>query len=140
MAVLGSSAVLRVLVADDCEMNRMLARSLLKKLGCEVTLVEDGHAACAALSAQTFDMVFMDCEMPGMDGLEATREIRRAEGASPGRRVVIVALTASSEASDREKCLAAGMDDFVSKPFRREYLAAALQRNAPPLLGRTGVQ
>jgi CheY-like chemotaxis protein len=140
MAVVGSSAVLRVLVADDCEMNRVLARSLLTKLGCEVTLVEDGHAACEALSAEAFDMVFMDCEMPGLDGLEATREIRRAEGESHRPRVAIVALTASSEASDREKCLAAGMDDFVSKPFRKDYLAAALQRNAPPLPGRAGGQ
>jgi CheY-like chemotaxis protein len=140
MAVMGTSAAIRVLVADDCEMNRVLARSLLTKLGCEVTLVEDGQAACAAVSAQTFDMVFMDCEMPSMDGLEATREIRRAEGASHRPRVAIVALTASSEASDRERCLAAGMDDFVSKPFKREYLAAALQRNAPPLPDRASGQ
>jgi CheY-like chemotaxis protein len=132
---MGESSVdpcaLRVLVAEDSEMNQLLARSLLTKLGCRVTLANDGREACALVAAQTFDMIFMDCEMPEMDGLAATQEIRRRELASNGPHVVIIALTASSEARDRDACFAAGMDDFMSKPFRREAMREVLLRNSP---------
>jgi CheY-like chemotaxis protein len=121
---------MRVLVADDCEMNRLLARSLLTKAGCEVSAVEDGQAACAAVASGRFDLVFMDCDMPVLDGLSATREIRRRELESSAERVVIVALTASDEPEqDRSRCLEAGMDDFVRKPLRRDALKDALLRH-----------
>ena len=120
-----------VLLAEDCEMNRNLARAILSRLGCEVTLACDGVEACRVASERRFDVIFMDCEMPGMDGLEATRQIRRREIEAGSPRAVILALTANARASEREVCLAAGMDDVVGKPFRREHLRDALHRYAP---------
>ncbi len=115
-----------VLVAEDNPVNQKLACRFLERIGCEVHAVSTGRAAIEAAQKQTYDAILMDCEMPEMDGFEATREIRRREAGL--RRTPIVALTANALAGDRERCLAAGMDDYVSKPFSRADLESALLR------------
>jgi CheY-like chemotaxis protein len=107
--------------------NREVAVRLLEHLGCEVHVADNGKKARDALRVRDFDLVFMDCQMPEMDGFEATRAIREHELAS-GRRTPIVALTANALAGDPERCFAAGMDDFVSKPFSVGKLRSALER------------
>lgn len=124
---------IHVLIADDCEMTRALGSALLRKLGCEVMVARDGAEACRAHQERPFDVIFMDCEMPGMGGLDATREIRRQEHAASSRRVAIVALTASARESDRATCAEAGMDDVLEKPYRREDLRLALLRHVTKL-------
>ena len=122
---------LSILVAEDNEINALLARALLVKLGHHPTIAASGAAALecwlAARAAGTpYDRVLMDLHMPGMDGLETTRRIRAMEAENNGRRTPILALTANASAEDREACLAAGMDGFLVKPLDRERLAAAL--------------
>ncbi|MEO7851875.1 MAG: ATP-binding protein [Rubrivivax sp.] len=121
---------LRVLVAEDDRINQMVVEEMLKRLGCEVHVTGDGHAAREAAAAQDFDIVFMDCHMPVMDGYEATRGMRADElvRGQHGHRTPIVALTADALASDRERCLAAGMDDFLTKPVGGAQLAATIER------------
>jgi PAS domain S-box-containing protein len=114
-----------VLLAEDNPVNQRVARAMLEKLGCVVTVAPDGRAAVAAWSAGGFDLVFMDCQMPEMDGYEATTAIRAAEAGS-GRRIPIIAMTANATDEDRDRCLAAGMDAHVAKPARSADLAAAL--------------
>ena len=118
---------LRVLVADDDRTNQMVVEAMLERLGCEVHVTGDGRAACEAEAAQTFDIVFMDCHMPVMDGYDATRAIRRDEQLR-GQHTPIVALTADSLASDRERCMSAGMDDFLTKPVSSAQLSATIER------------
>jgi CheY-like chemotaxis protein len=121
----------RVLVADDNPVNRTFAARLLKQLGCTVALAEDGHQA-EQMHAQTcYDLILMDCDMPRMDGYEATRCIRRTEGEK--RRTPIVALTACVSPEGRENCIAAGMDDFIAKPAQKQELARALVRWLSPM-------
>jgi PAS domain S-box-containing protein len=120
-----------ILVAEDNEINALLARALLVKLGHRPTMTANGAAAVesfiAARAAGTpYDRLLMDLHMPGMDGLEATRRIRAIEAEQDGARTPIIALTANASAEDREACLAAGMDGFLVKPLDRERLAAAL--------------
>jgi CheY-like chemotaxis protein len=119
----------RVLLADDNRVNQKVAVLMLEGLGCRVDVVADGAQAVAALTKGTYDIVFMDCLMPTLDGFEATAAIRRAE--RPGERVPIVAMTASAMEGDRERCLASGMDDYVAKPVRRDQLDQVLRRWAP---------
>jgi len=116
-----------VLVAEDNPVNQHVLRAMLRNLGLNATVVGDGRDALAALAAQPFDLVLMDCQMPELDGLAATVEQRRREQGS-GRRVPIVALTANALAKDRGRCLDAGMDDYVSKPFVLDVLAQVVQR------------
>ncbi|MEW6490404.1 MAG: response regulator, partial [Thermodesulfobacteriota bacterium] len=117
----------RVLVAEDNEVNQMvLIRLLVERLGLRTDVVGSGFAAVEEALAGPYDLVLMDWQMPGMDGVEATREIRRRE--VPGRRVPIVGLTAHALAEHREQCLAAGMDDFLSKPVEYEALARVVAR------------
>ncbi len=119
----------RVLVAEDNVVNQDLIEEALGQLGCRVTLVEDGSGAVQAFQRENFDLVFMDCQMPGMDGFEATEAIRRLEKAdSDGIRTPIIALTANAMEGDRNKCLAAGMDDYLAKPFMQADLIAMLSR------------
>ena len=116
----------RVLVAEDNVVNQRVAQLMLEGIGCRVDLVANGIEAVRAIEQIPYDLVFLDCQMPEMDGYEAAREIRRRE--LPGRRVPIVAMTANVLAGDRERCLAAGMDDYVPKPVRRDSLRALLER------------
>jgi two-component system, sensor histidine kinase and response regulator len=118
----------KVLVVDDDAMNRKLAANLLEKLGCEVELAANGLSALDLMSHHSFDVVFMDCQMPEMDGFETARAVRRPGGAALDRSVRIVAMTGHTLAEDRDKCMAAGMDDHVSKPVSLQELADALER------------
>jgi PAS domain S-box-containing protein len=123
-----------VLLVEDNPTNQAVATALLERLGCRVSLAEDGGEAVAACAAREFSVVLMDVQMPLMDGVEATRRIRAAEAAAGRRRVPIVAMTANAMAGMREEYLAVGMDDHVPKPFRADRLAQALERWA----GRAG--
>ena len=126
----GGGRALRVLVADDNRVNQAVAQRFLQRLGCTVDLVADGREAIDRIGDGSYDIVFMDCQMPTMDGYAATREIRRREGAS---HIPIVAMTASAMEGDRERCLAAGMDDYIAKPVTKEDLRDAVTRWADPL-------
>jgi signal transduction histidine kinase/CheY-like chemotaxis protein/HPt (histidine-containing phosphotransfer) domain-containing protein len=120
---------LRVLVAEDNRVNQVVVRRLLERLGHAVVLCDDGRAAVEAVAAERPDFVLMDIQMPEMDGLAATAAIRAREAGHPGGgRLPIVALTAFAMTGDRERCLAAGMDDYLTKPIRRDQLAAILAR------------
>lgn len=117
----------RILVVEDNPTNQRVAEGMLRHLGCEVDIVGDGESALQRLegAAADYDLVFMDCQLPGMDGFEATRRWRRQER---GRRLPVIALTAHAFEGVDEACLAAGMDAVLSKPFRRQALADVLQQ------------
>ena len=118
-----------VLVAEDSPVNQIVAARALEGCGCRADVVGDGREALRALESQRYDAVLMDCQMPVLDGYEATAELRRRERSGP--RTPVIAMTAHAMDGDRERCLAAGMDDYVSKPMRRGDLAAALARWIP---------
>ncbi|MCP5152648.1 MAG: response regulator [Ectothiorhodospiraceae bacterium] len=119
----------RVLVAEDVVMNQKVATAILRRLGLEVDLAEDGRQAVERWRGGQYDLVLMDCHMPEMDGYEATRRIRATEAASgAATRIPIVALTANAMPEDRAHCIQCGMDDFVAKPFSREALSKVLSR------------
>ncbi|HOX43571.1 MAG TPA: response regulator [Myxococcota bacterium] len=133
----GEALGLRVLLAEDEPICRLVMQGMLARLGCGVELAHDGRQAVERAAAQPFDCVLMDCEMPVLDGYQATREIRAAEAGSPGaRRVPILAVTASALAVDRERCLSAGMDGVLPKPVSPAELHAALAALHPPVTGR----
>lgn len=119
----------RVLVVEDNPVNRTIAVRLLAREGCQVDAVESGQEAVEACTNTEYDLVLMDVNMPGVDGYEATRRIRRLEAA--GRHTPIVAMTASAMKGDRERCLECGMDDYVSKPFSADRLRELLEIWAP---------
>ena len=121
---------LRVLLAEDNLINRELAVTLLQKLGHTVVVANNGRACLAAVAKQPFDLVLMDVQMPEMDGLEAATRIREMETTS-GCHIPIIALTAHAMKGDREQCLAAGMDDYVTKPIRSPELIEAIERLVP---------
>src|SRR5215472_327188 len=120
-----SERSLRVLLAEDNAVNQTLAMRILERLGHRVRVVNDGKEAIRQAQAEDFDLIFMDVQMPEMDGLEATTAIRAAE-AGTGKHVPIVAMTAHAMKGDREKCLDAGMDGYLSKPIRIDELKQAL--------------
>ncbi|MCA1957097.1 MAG: response regulator, partial [Nitrospira sp.] len=146
-------ASVRLLVVDDNPVNQKVAVRMLEKLGYRADVAGNGHEALAALARRPYDIVFMDCQMPEMDGFEATRRIRELETAPlsvasdhtsphlsspqpPGdtlpttkhRRVPIIAMTANAMEADRQQCLACGMNDFISKPISREDLERVLSQ------------
>jgi signal transduction histidine kinase/ActR/RegA family two-component response regulator len=125
-----SSGPLRILVAEDNTVNQRLAQRLLEKDGHVVSLVANGRAAVDAVERSAFDLILMDVQMPEMDGLEATVLIRQFEKVLR-RRTPIIALTAGAMQSDREDCLAAGMDAYLTKPLRPEELRSAIRRLVP---------
>jgi CheY-like chemotaxis protein len=115
-----------VLLVEDNPVNQQLATRLLEKWGHRVTLAADGQQALDALEQKSFDVALMDMQMPVMDGLEATQEIRRREAAQGKARLYIIAMTANAMQGDREVCLDAGMDDYIAKPIKAADLAAKL--------------
>jgi CheY-like chemotaxis protein len=114
-----------VLLAEDNLINQRLAVRMLEKLGCSVTVAADGAEAVEAVAREPFDVVLMDVQMPRMGGFEATRLIRQRENQS-GLHLPIVALTAHAMTGDKERCLEAGMDDYVTKPIRPQELLGKL--------------
>ena len=136
----------RILLAEDNPTNQQVALRILEKMGYRADAVANGQEAVQALEATPYDLIFMDVQMPVMDGFEATRMIRNAEAtgsatragggalpsASQGRRIPIIAMTAHAMKGDRERCLEAGMDDYVSKPIAPQALADAIQKWLPP--------
>ena len=117
---------LHLLVAEDNEMNQFVTREMLKRTGCTCDVVADGQAAIDASQCQRYDAILMDCRMPGLDGLDATRRIREIERAAGATHVPIIALTAEAVCGDRDKCVEAGMDAYVSKPIDARQLVTAI--------------
>ncbi|MEO0852839.1 MAG: ATP-binding protein, partial [Cyanobacteria bacterium J06648_11] len=126
---LASPPPARLLVVEDNSINQKVASNMLRKLGYASDIASNGIEAIAALRARPYDLVFMDVQMPEMDGLEATRRIRK--DFAPDRQPHIVAMTANAMRGDRDRCLAAGMDDYISKPVRPEDLTRVLQDYLP---------
>ncbi len=122
----------RVLLAEDNQINQLIALGLLRKLGYRADTVANGLAALEAIRSTRYDVILMDCQMPEMDGYETARSIRRreqnADQGFSGPPIHIIAITANAMKGDREKCLAAGMDDYVTKPIRLQDLRAVLER------------
>ncbi|HYD79330.1 MAG TPA: response regulator [Paucimonas sp.] len=119
----------QILVADDNLVNQQVAQRMLERLGCLVEVAANGETAVAMSRHRRYDLILMDCQMPELDGYEATARIRAEE--TGGRRVPVIALTANAMQGEREKCLAAGMDDFLSKPIRPQTLHETLRRWLP---------
>jgi signal transduction histidine kinase/DNA-binding NarL/FixJ family response regulator len=136
--------LVRILVVDDHPVNRSVALSQLRRLGYLVDVAASGAAALGLLAERSYGMVLLDCAMPELDGYETCRRLRQMEGQGEGqpRRVPVIALTAHAMEGEREKCLAAGMDDFLAKPYRVDELTAVLDRwtggRTPPAPG-TGI-
>ena len=124
------SARLRVLLAEDNPVNQFLAITLLENRGHAVVVAKDGREAIDILGRESFDLILMDVQMPRMDGFEATTAIRASE-VGTGRRMPILAMTAHAMKGDRERCLAAGMDGYFSKPIRAALFIAAVEGRAP---------
>jgi CheY-like chemotaxis protein len=118
-----------VLLVEDSPVNLEVATLMLQGFGLAVHAAVDGEEALTRLAQTRFDLVLMDCHLPGMDGFEATRRFRALEAQRRRRRTAVVALTANAVQGDRQQCLAAGMDDYLAKPFRQEDLYGAVQRN-----------
>ncbi|WP_298395235.1 ATP-binding protein [uncultured Azonexus sp.] len=121
----------RVLLAEDNESNQIVARTHLEHLGLQVVVVNDGQQAIDLLARESFDLVLMDCQMPVVDGFSACAELRRREAQGDLPRLPVVALTANAMRDDRARCLAAGMDDYLAKPYRGEEMLAVLERWLP---------
>jgi two-component system, sensor histidine kinase and response regulator len=131
VARVSPAAALRILLAEDNPVNQRVAVAMLSKRGHSVHVVDDGRQACQAVLGDRYDVVLMDVQMPEMSGFEATAAIRAGE-TDGGGRVPIIAMTAHAMAGDRERCLAAGMDGYVTKPIDRDVLLAEVERLARP--------
>lgn len=117
-------AGLQVLVVEDNPINQKVASGMLRKLGATVDCVNNGEEGLTAIKVKKYDIVFMDCNMPVLDGYECTKQIRLWEKETNRLKVVVVAMTANAVDGDREKCIQAGMDDYVSKPIKIQKLEA----------------
>lgn len=120
----------RILLVEDNLVNQRVFQNMLEHLGYQCQLVANGQEALDAMEREPFDIVFMDCQMPVMDGYEA---VRRARASVPSRKEVIIAMTAHALDGDREKCLQAGMDDYLAKPVSLESLGRMLEKWLKPL-------
>ena len=118
----------KVLAVEDMKMNMMLIKKVLGKFGVDLDTAEDGREALNKMKTTEYDIVFMDCQMPEMDGFEATVEIRKYEGRKKRKPVPIVALTADAMIGDKDKCLTHGMNDYINKPFKESEIGDALER------------
>lgn len=116
---------LKVLLVEDYFINQEVTKDLLELMQCEVDIVEEGHQALEMAKKNAYELIIMDLQIPGIDGLEVTRQIRAAQ--TPSKKSIIVALTASALDGDRERCLQAGMDDYISKPMEAERLEDVLK-------------
>jgi CheY-like chemotaxis protein len=114
----------RILIVEDNTLNQKVAQGMLRKAGYAFEAVWNGRQAVEACTAQDYDLVLMDCQMPEMDGLEATRHIRKLGKRQP----IIIAVTCHGLTEDREKCRRNGVDDYLSKPYTREQLLAVVRR------------
>lgn len=123
----------KVLVVEDYPVNQELTREMLEMLGCTVDIAENGGEALEMVQDRQYELIFMDIQMPDMDGYDCTREIRKLEKGD--QRIPIVALTANALQGDREKCLAAGMDEYISKPFRLVDLESIITKFIKPKEG-----
>ena len=115
---------LRILMAEDNPINQRVGKLILQRAGFDIDLVGDGNEALEAHRSNPYDLILMDCQMPTMDGFEASRQIRSLDQPQP----VIVAVTANALVGERERCLEAGMDDYLSKPFQAEQLVALVKK------------
>ncbi len=122
----------RVLIAEDNAVNQRVACRMLERLGIRADVAGNGREALGMMDLQPYDLVFMDCQMPEMDGYEAAQEIRRREGSE--RRVALVAMTAEAMSGSRECCIEAGMDDYIAKPIKLEDVMAAIRKWVPSRL------
>jgi CheY-like chemotaxis protein len=120
-----------VLLVEDNRINQMVASQMLGKMGARVTVAENGREAIDMLARLHFDLIFMDCQMPVMDGYETTRQIRAGAAGTGKTAIRIVATTANAMRGDREKCLEAGMDDYIAKPFSFDDLTTKLVQGLP---------
>lgn len=126
MSIYAADQAYKVLLAEDNKVNQTVAQGMLTELGYQVQVVCDGHKAVQYVQRESFDLVLMDCQMPNMDGFEATLAIRQWEKDQNMPPVPIIALTANALKGDRERCLAAGMDEYLTKPFTMEQLGLAV--------------
>jgi CheY-like chemotaxis protein len=115
---------LRILMAEDNPINQRVGKLILQRAGFAIDLVADGNEAIEAHRTHPYDVILMDCQMPSMDGFEASRQIRQLTQPQP----VIIAVTANALVGERERCLSAGMDDYLSKPFQAEQLVAVVKK------------
>ena len=123
---------LKVLVVEDHPVNQTIIRAMLTRMGCDIDMADNGVQALSAFETNTYDLVLMDCQMPEMDGFDTTRAIREREALNPTMgRVPVIALTALAMLGDAERCLDAGMDDYLTKPIQIEQLSAKMQRWRP---------
>jgi CheY-like chemotaxis protein len=121
----------RLLVVEDNPINQRVAQHMLTRLGHSVDVVQNGREALERLARERYDLVFMDCQMPEMDGFEATKSIRSPTSTVLEHNVPVIAMTANAFSEDRERCLAVGMNDFLAKPVDRSALTQLIERWAP---------
>ena len=128
---------LRILIAEDSLINQKILLRMLRQIGCTADVASNGAQAFEAVESIKYDIVFMDMQMPEMDGLEATRKI--VNGKKSSERPKIIALTANSMSGDKENCIEAGMDDYITKPVRLEEVISTLKRWAPVAMTATSI-